>query len=119
MSSDDAFGYPAGLRELAAERGVKLGEEKLASLTAEELSLRSKQQGLAEALDAGALAPEHYLHDLNEVMEQYLSTARKLLGVADYARLFDGPSTDPQGLVDPDVFMREERLRSRAPTRAR
>lgn len=108
MSLDNPLQSSNEIREAAAARGMKLGEDEIAALTIEEQWLRQNQQGLAAALNGGTAAPETYLLKLNELMEQYLVRVRSLLGVVNYARLFGGPSTDPGGIIEPGVFLREQ-----------
>jgi hypothetical protein len=104
------------LQELRALVGLKLGqpldETAFRALAAAQAEFRGRQHALHAALATGAMEPEDYLAKLDGELALWMKSSAAILGTERFNAIFGEAGAHPEGLIDRETFLAQERRHS-------
>jgi hypothetical protein len=111
-----------GREEFRALTDTYLGEDydqaKVAEVARLQQAMQLEQRTLARRFESGELDAETYLSSLNDLITRTFAQSEKVLGRADFAKLFGLPAAEAGNLVDRETFLRVPTRKPRDPAAA-
>jgi hypothetical protein len=101
--SNDSPAELAAFFESALSR--TLPTSLLDQLMAARREFRERQMYLVGNLETHAISRQGYLEQFNAALTKMMEKNRELLGVSDFIRVYGEAGLNPQGLIDPNVFL--------------
>jgi hypothetical protein len=91
--------------------GGPLDRPTFDALAVIQMRLRRTQAELVSSLDRGRISPEKYLEDVTAALRTASLESQKLLGRARFLAIFGEAGLQPEGMIDRDAFVAQQRRR--------